>query len=1018
MATSSTYVVPRVQIDQEFTQAQAAGTFPLPAFVFGPQFNLYRYNIAAEQASTQAVNPDGVHGSLYQVSGAVIYPYPSTVAGTTPDTSYTQVYFNNLHGSYLPNTALGSTVANEAVAVPLNAQGVQYTNRIRFTNGSSTILQTANGYSRSSFFANRDVQVGDKVVISDTANNMQVSTVQALWADTVVDNAALASTVGVSAASGIDGITTGTTLFSSASASFTSSLVGFYIWITAKGTYKIVAVPTSTSLTLDKTVASGTAQAWHVGGIFTDESNIAPATQNITANPNSNYTWTGSGSDPTQTGITISHTGTTAYVGYNSLRVLSDTYTATVTTGGSLTAARFTITSANNVFSAQTNVALTGGVLAIDNNGGNAVNWSFALSSSTLLVAGQSWNVTLTAAVSNVLPVAGGTYTGSSNILYKIAVTQGGAFYTGSNASTAAQVTVTSNNYDSSPATLVAQSGAITIGNLGVTVQFNTASANSGLIAGDIYYVAANAATVGAVKTIILTDTLLPVFLTDSTLNAQLRLVQNNVQIQPVQNLASGTLNWSATTAGVTVNPGITTIDSGLTVAGSAVPLAVSYGNVYIQHRDLVPTHATAIGSVTSASQVSALLGTVHPDNPLAQGVYQAALNAGAATTYFAGILTNDLNGYNGALTLAQNNASVYSFVPLTFDLATQQAVQAHVDAYSQPSVGRWRIAWFSTQLQTSSLIYNTQSGGANWLGTVTDDPSTAGTQYTLLTVSGATFITDGIRPTDQVFINFRLSPADVVIWDTYTVGSVLSNTTLLLTTPVPSPGYSVPIKIQINRVYTKDEQAANLAAAGSSFDDRRVRNVFPDYGISNGVSLPGYHIAAALAGLRASVVPHQGLTNSPVIGFDTLPEVVTYFNQSQLNVIAGAGNWIVAQNVLGSSVYVRQQLTTNTTSVNTQEDSITTNVDNISYTLQAALAPYIGTWNNNSHALIAIRDTVQATLTDLQTLTFTERAGNQISSFTINSIAADTVYLDRLNINITLGVPAPINYINVTFVI
>ena len=1011
------YIVPRVQIDQEFTQAQANEVFPLPAFVFGPQYNLYRYGVAAEKTSTQAVNPDGVSGSNYITTSNITYPYPSQVAGTTPDTSYTEVFIDNLYANYLPNATLGSTSSNQPVAVPLTVASQQYPNRVRFTNGSSTILKTANGFSRSAFLANRDVQVGDYITVSDTTGDSITSKIQALVADTVLDDSSLAATVGTFLASGSDGVTTGSTVFSSSSASFTSALVGTHLWINGKGTYQVISVPSTTTLTLDRAIASGTAQSWHINGIFTDASNIAPAAQNITADPNANYVWTGSGSDPGHSGVTIAHTGTTAYVGYNALRVLSDTYTATVTTGGSLTAARFTVTSANSVFAAQTNVALTGGVLAIDNSGGNVVNWSFSLSSSSLLVAGQSWSVTLTAAVSNALPTAAGTYTGASNIGYKITVTTGGAFYTGSNASTSAQVTVTSDNYDSSPSALVAASTAIPIGNLGVTVQFTTASANGGLIKGDVYYVYANAATQGRVKTVILSDNLTPALLAASTLNASLYLIQNNVQINQIQSLTLNTLNWSATTAGVTVNTGITTTDSNLVSAGSAVALPVSYGQVYIQHRDLVVTNATAISSVTSASQVSAILGTIHPDNPLAQGVYAAALNAGAATTYFVGITSNDLNGYNGALQLAQNSNTVYSFVPLTFDTSVQAAVQGHVDAYSDKTVGRWRIGWFSTQLLTSALLYNTQSNGSNWVGTVTDDPLTTGTNYTLLTVAGATFITDGIRATDQVFLNFRLSPAGSVIWDTYTVSAVRSNTSLVLTTALPS-AINIPAKIQINRVYTKDEQAASVAARGASFNDRRIRNVFPDYAISSGVTLPGYHIAAALAGLRASVVPHQGLTNTTVLGFDTLPEVVTGFTQTQLNVIAGAGNWIVTQDVLGATPYVRQQLTTNMSGINTQEDSITTNVDNISYTLQAALAPYIGTWNRNPFSIIAIRDTISATLTDLQTNTFTTRAGNQLISWSIDSLAADPVYLDRLNVQITLGVPYPYNNISVTLVV
>jgi len=196
----------------------------------------------------------------------------------------------------------------------------------------------------------------------------------------------------------------------------------------------------------------------------------------------------------------------------------------------------------------------------------------------------------------------------------------------------------------------------------------------------------------------------------------------------------------------------------------------------------------------------------------------------------------------------------------------------------------------------------------------------------------------------------------------------------------------------------------------------RRVRNVFPSsYTDANGLTVNGYFAAAALAGLRSGSVPHQSLTNTQVIGPVAVPLVTQTYTVTQLNQLAAAGVWILTQDATGGTVYTRQQLTGDSSSLNYREDSVTANVDSVSYSLQSALAPFIGIYNISPSALLTIKTAVDTELRYLLNNTYTTRAGNQLLGYEIVSIAQDPTFQDRVNVTVTLTVPYPVNNISVT---
>lgn len=1018
------YVTPKVLITQEFTQVPSYAEFPLPAFILGPNYSLRRYAVQLEKQLTAVSHPvTAESANSYQYLEDVTYDFPNVVAGGDVDPTYTKVFAESVEASYFPNSALGSTALHDNLELVIAQSGRNYSNRVRFT---AATLATANGYSRSAYFSGRDVKIGDFIEITDDLGNVCKSKIKGLHADTALEDGTLTSTIGEALVTGSDGVSAGTAVFTAVADAFTVNMVGQYITIATKGTYKILTVNSSKSVTLDAVVVgNSSALGFTVGGVYNDVANIKIQAGDFNDTPV--YAWTGAGVDVhAAAGVVVANTST-AYKGYASKRILADTYVVEVTSGDRLTNVQFSVKSNAGAFVTKVNQSLTvGDLLDIDSDNGNLVLLDFTGTTNGAFELGQTWAVSVVAPVALVNPsvVAGSTYNGPSDMVYKLTVERGGAFLAvdGSNSATCARLTVASSGVDSSASVLVREDANLAIGNFGVSVQFNDASNNGGLIKGDVYYVAVVAEKLGSVRIVELSDNLSAASLeVASAWTAKLSLVQSSIEIPALRDILAETVNWSQEANYITIKSGITTYLTTLVALGEPARLPVLAAKLFVQHRDLLQNNINSISSVRTPGAVEALLGTVHPDNPLAQGVYDATLNSSNQIVYFIGVETDNLAGYNAAIEIAKKSDKVYSFAPMTFDRAVQEAVVSHVNAYSTPEVGRWRIAWLGVQDITSHVLYDLKEDGNSYTATITDDPVVSGTQYKLVTCVGANFITDGVRPNDKVRINFRLDPNSNVIYDEFTVDDVRTEESLTLTSVLTAP-VNAPVKVNIVRVYTKDERATNIALIGGEYNNRRVRSIFPDTYKSAGVTKPGYFLAAALAGLRSSVVPHQGLTNTEFLGADDLSKVVETFTQDQLNVMAEQGIWLVTQEIVGATPYVRHQLTTAEASLNTAEDSITTNVDNISYGLKHALAPYIGVYNVNPENLLVVREAIIGELNFRATGTRTIRAGNQLTSFSpkddILLLRVNPTFKDRIDVEVRLNVPYPLNFINLKLIV
>jgi hypothetical protein len=457
------------------------------------------------------------------------------------------------------------------------------------------------------------------------------------------------------------------------------------------------------------------------------------------------------------------------------------------------------------------------------------------------------------------------------------------------------------------------------------------------------------------------------------------------------------------------------------TLTGSAGTVAIQpspeliYGqvmsaSVYFAYQALRTDLSGTINEFTSIDDVIGLLGDTTNNNPLALGLTLALANT-TGRIFGIGIATNDLNGHLAAMTLAESQR-LYCLVPLTQDLATLEAYQAHVDQMSIPASASWRIVLVNTVQPTTqnigqySLSFPNTNSGNN---TVT----LQGSSY-VLTASNATFITDGVVAGDVVNIVSSSPSTDV---GTHIVQTVVSNQQLV----IAASATGTAVSYYITRALTKAQQATAVAATSTTFHDKRVTHIQPDLaGVTiNGTTqyLPGYYLCAALGGMVSGFPVQQGFTNIGIAGIEDLKHSNYYYGKEDLNTMAAAGTFLIVQATQGGIPYVRHEQTTDISVLQYRELLVVKNWDFLSYFYYDKLQPFIGSWNITVDTLNVIRQTINASSQLLMSQKL-PKIGPPLISATIQSLVQDPNNQDTVNCNLLIQVVYPLNYLNLYLII
>ncbi len=214
------------------------------------------------------------------------------------------------------------------------------------------------------------------------------------------------------------------------------------------------------------------------------------------------------------------------------------------------------------------------------------------------------------------------------------------------------------------------------------------------------------------------------------------------------------------------------------------------------------------------------------------------------------------------------------------------------------------------------------------------------------------------------------------------------------------------PVNIPINI-------ASNLDNSRISVVNLPAVNYNPGFNSTTGtttgvISINGYFVAAALAGLWASNSPQTPLTNKTVDGF---AGISNQLSPSQETTLQSYGVLVVAQRRNGA-MYVRHGLTTNTSNWLTQEISINTIGDFVANNFKSNFinSNLIGQALTTS-VIGAINNLTIGVLSELQT-------SGVIMGYTNLNIVQDPNNPTRVLVSFSYSPTVPLNYINVTIAI
>jgi hypothetical protein len=227
-------------------------------------------------------------------------------------------------------------------------------------------------------------------------------------------------------------------------------------------------------------------------------------------------------------------------------------------------------------------------------------------------------------------------------------------------------------------------------------------------------------------------------------------------------------------------------------------------------------------------------------------------------------------------------------------------------------------------------------------------------------------------------------------------------------------------INYEIVRTLSKSQQVTELIAVAQSFNSKRTILVWPDKcdvaGVTGGTRQPGFYLAAAVGGMTAGLPSQQGFTNLGIAGVSQIYDSNTYFTDSQLTDLSNGGWYVFAQQTPSALPYTIHQLTTDPSTLESGEFSVVKNFDFVSLFFVDILEEFLGRYNVTVETLTLIQGALN-TGGDLLKLRTIAKIGAPLTAFSITSISVSPTSGDRVLIYLAIGLPKPLNVIELHLV-
>lgn len=467
--------------------------------------------------------------------------------------------------------------------------------------------------------------------------------------------------------------------------------------------------------------------------------------------------------------------------------------------------------------------------------------------------------------------------------------------------------------------------------------------------------------------------------------------------LEQTLNLTPGT-HFTLTGTTVTVNSGILIPIAG---KGSPAPLLDIGEDSYlaVSFRAVVPAaEDEKYVIVRSESDIINYAGPIDLDNDLAYGASRALSGAQGRQVYMLAVAEETLAGYQAALRKVESTDFTYALVPLTTNVDVHTAFVTHVNAMSREDKKNFRRTYLGVDspgkyvvLQNATYEYGTYMSEAGRLVTISEPGLiAAGVRAGFIVESGG----------DQFTVQARLSDTELIL----EAGQSMPTPTGVLTIWAPdTPATQVEFLRRRARQYNNRRAAIVWAERGTSFVDGRFQVI------------PQRFVAAEVAGIRSALPPQAGLTRYEITTISNAPAMYTRYTQDQLDEVAAEGVFIITQDVESGVVFVRHQLTTKTDEGSLYyEDSVGTNVDDLSLGLKDILRKYIGRYNVTPQTLAMIDREVTEYFEDRTRTLPSNMYGPQIISYEDLIVRAHETFKDRVEVLVRVEVPLPLNNIDV----
>ena len=581
------------------------------------------------------------------------------------------------------------------------------------------------------------------------------------------------------------------------------------------------------------------------------------------------------------------------------------------------------------------------------------------------------------------------SYEGRSNCYYYLKIDNTVDFDASNSDSSEEGLTcilTTSDGSDSGIIYFSGKSASVSLGSSGLLVELDTDD-GAAYSKGDYFQVQVSASGAGKLSLVHL----------DKAVTAA-TITNLSASICKYRNFYLDASQYTSTASGISTGSSITqTVTFGI-----ASPLEYSSevitADINVEYRQLNTKYINRLGYVEYTDDLS-VIGKSVVDNPL--GIMVMTALKGGAGVYFVGVSSDSVESYRKAFQVISKSSTAYAVTVASTRPDVISEAMTFVSAQAEPSVANYKILYYGVPSDTEKEILAKSESKEYVTGTIADGVVT-------LTTADASFIASGVLAGDTLRINYRKESDGSYSYDSYTIEAVNSATQITLNNT--SVNFPVDMKFEIWRTLDGDA-LVDYYKSKVYTTSHRAYAVFGDGITVDGVEdAPAWLLAALPAGMRAGEYCQRPISNLTYDGCTADPKV--NLSAAQRYNLASRGVWILANNDDGSQVYNYHQLSTDMSDKKLQEQSYTTNFDNISFGAKALFAPYYGNSNISEEFLNQMEANLTAFLMGKQSNAPSITVGPQLISYSNLTITQDSVNRDHVYMEVDYEMPAPFNHV------